>query len=267
MPDHREPLLSIVVPTYNEAANIVPLVRCLLDARDHREVLVVDDASPDGTSNIVREAFAGDARVRLIERTSDRGLAKSIRTGLEHSRGELIAVMDSDFNHDPQAVSTLRALLEHFDIVVGSRFVAGGGMQDSFRYYCSSVFNTMVRIVLGTRIQDNLSGFFAIRRSALAQMPMDEIFFGYGDYFFRLLSKAADFRMAMVEIPVFYRLRVGGESKTKYVSVLSEYTKALLGFVAKEGLKHRHLEPIPSKRVVGDDRDAKPQRGPDLPRE
>ena len=123
-------LLSIVVPTYNEAANIVGLVAQLLDAPDAREVLVVDDNSPDGTARLVQESFANDARVRLIVRTRDRGLAKSVRAGIEASRGDFVAVMDSDFNHDPEIIHTMRDLLAHFDLVVGSRFVAGGGMED-----------------------------------------------------------------------------------------------------------------------------------------
>ncbi|MET0385739.1 MAG: glycosyltransferase [Polyangiales bacterium] len=242
--------LSVIVPTYNEAANIEPLVRQLLAASDEREILVVDDSSPDGTADIVRRAFGDDPRVKLIVRTTDRGLANSIRTGLEASSGELLLVMDSDFNHDPAIIGTMRALLEHFDLVVGSRFVAGGGMEDTFRYYCSLVFNGVVRGFLGTRIQDNLSGFFAIRRSAFDQLVHDPIFFGYGDYFFRLLKQAADLRLRMVEIPVFYGLRTAGESKTKYFQVLYTYSKALVALVSSDGLKHRRLER--SQLVVGD---------------
>jgi len=261
-----EVLLSVIVPTYNESANIVPLVTRLLDAKDAREIVVVDDDSPDGTADLVRERFGADPRVKLVVRTADRGLAKSVRAGLEASSGELLAVMDSDFNHDPVVVDTMRALLAHFDLVVGSRFVAGGGMEDRFRYYCSLVYNMFVRTVLGTRMQDNLSGFFAIRRSALERMDKDRIFFGYGDYFFRMLGQAADLALPTVEIPVFYRLRQGGESKTKYVGVLRQYTRAVLAELAQQGLVSRQLNPILPRRDAqqrgGGDRRSTPPRAP-----
>ena len=244
MAETSERLLSVIVPTYNESANIVPLVTKLLEAGDTREIVVVDDDSPDGTAELVRQRFASDPRVKLIVRREDRGLAKSVRAGLEASTGSLLAVMDSDFNHDPIVIDTMRSLLAHFDLVVGSRFVAGGGMEDRFRYYCSLVYNMFVRTVLGTRMQDNLSGFFAIRRSALEHMDKDRIFFGYGDYFFRLLSQAADLALPTVEIPVFYSLRHGGESKTKYFGVLRQYTRAVLAEVAQQGLVSRQLNPI-----------------------
>jgi dolichol-phosphate mannosyltransferase len=252
MPESRDKLLSVIVPTYNESANIAALLTRLLDTREPREIVVVDDSSPDGTADIVRDQFGKDARVRLIVRSSDRGLANSVRAGLEAASGDCMVVMDSDFNHDPEVVETMRALLEHFDIVVGSRFVAGGGMEDRFRYYCSLVYNQWVRTLLGTRIQDNLSGFFAIRRGALERMQADRIFFGYGDYFFRLLSQAADLGLPMVEIPVFYKLRHGGESKTKYFQVLGQYSRAVVALIAKEGLKSRKIAMIRPRRPSND---------------
>jgi len=244
MPERSELLLSVIVPTYNEAANIVPLVTRLLAAPDLREVVVVDDNSPDGTAALVQQSFGADARVKLIVRTHDRGLASSVRAGIEASGGELIAVMDSDFNHDPEVIQTMRALLEFFDVVVGSRFVAGGGMEDRFRYYCSLVYNQAIRTLLGTRVQDNLSGFFAMRREVYSHLQPERIFFGYGDYFFRMLSQVTDLALPIVEIPVFYRLRHGGESKTKYFSVLAQYSRAVAALLLEDGLKYRKLTPI-----------------------
>jgi dolichol-phosphate mannosyltransferase len=248
MSELAKPRLSVVVPTYNESANIAALVTEILRTGDGIEVVVVDDASPDGTADVVRQGFAGDPRVRLIVRTSDRGLAKSIRTGLEAAAGERVVVMDSDFNHDPQVIPTMRQLLDRFDMVVGSRFVTGGGMEDEFRYHCSAVYNILIRLVLGTRIQDNLSGFFGIRRQALQKVDYDSIFFGYGDYYFRLLSAAVDLKLSIVEIPIFYRLRTGGESKTSFVRVLGLYTKELLQFAAKQGIKRRPLTEVKARR-------------------
>ncbi|MBI2061476.1 MAG: DegT/DnrJ/EryC1/StrS family aminotransferase [Nitrospirae bacterium] len=237
-------LLSVILPTFNEAENIAPLIRAILDASGAGvEVIVVDDSSPDGTADVVRREFGADGRVRLIIRETDRGLAKSIRRGLEEARGHHLLVMDTDFNHDPRVIPVMRDLLGYYDLVVGSRFVFGGGMQDGFRYYCSSLYNLAIRIVLGTRIQDNLCGFFAMRRAWMDRLPLDAIFFGYGDYFFRLLHQAVGLGLSMIEIPVFYKLRPAGQSKTKFLSIFSGYTAALFKYLVRIGL-HRTLPTV-----------------------
>jgi dolichol-phosphate mannosyltransferase len=241
--------LSVVLPTYNERDNITPLVSELLRVGGPSvEVIVIDDDSPDGSAAVVAEHFGSEPRVRLIVRKEDRGLAKSIRRGAEEARGDAVAVMDTDFNHDPEMVPLMRDLLGYFDIVVGSRFIVGGGMEDVFRYYCSWLYNVGLRGVLGTRVQDNLSGFFAIRRERLAELDFDYIFHGYGDYFFRLLHEATGIGMSMIEIPVFYRLRPTGESKTHYVKVFTDYTTALLRVVGRSGIKRRAPAPLKPSR-------------------
>jgi dolichol-phosphate mannosyltransferase len=241
--------LSVVLPTYNERDNVVPLLEDLLRlGGPDLEIVVVDDDSPDGTADVVARRFAGDPRVRLAVRKEDRGLAKSIRRGIEEARGDAVLVMDTDFNHDPEMVPLMRDLLGYFDVVVGSRFVVGGGMEDVLRYYCSWLYNVGVRAALGTRVQDNLSGFFAMRRDQLGELDWDNIFHGYGDYFFRLLHEATKLGMSMIEVPVFYRLRERGESKTQYVKVLTDYTAALLRIVAVSGLERRAPAPLAPRR-------------------
>jgi dolichol-phosphate mannosyltransferase len=241
--------LSVVLPTYNERENVVPLLEELLRlGGPDVEIVVVDDDSPDGTAEAVTQRFAGEPRVRVAVRKADRGLAKSIRRGIEEARGDAVLVMDTDFNHDPEMVPLMRDLLGYFDVVVGSRFIVGGGMEDVFRYYCSWLYNIGVRAALGTRVQDNLSGFFAMRRDQLRELDWDNVFHGYGDYFFRLLHEATGLGMSMIEVPVFYRLRAGGESKTRYVKVLTDYTTALLRIVAVSGLQRRAPAPLAPRR-------------------
>ena len=134
------PQASIVIPTYNEKDNIVELVAQLLAAMSgvDTEVIVVDDDSPDGTAESVRQAFAGNSCVRLVERKADRGLAKSIRAGIETSRGSAIVVMDSDFNHSPQDVPILFNFTRFVDIAIGSRFIFGGGMANRWPMWRAS---------------------------------------------------------------------------------------------------------------------------------
>ena len=239
--------LSVVLPTYNEVGNIVPLVEAILEnvgPRSDVEILVVDDDSPDGTLQAVRDAFPEGPVVPIL-RTTDRGLAKSIRAGIEASSGERIVVLDTDFTHDPNLIPTMLHLAERFDVVVGSRFCAGGGMPDVPHYLASLVYNWALRIVLRTQIQDSLSGFFAIRRDTLEGLPADAIFFGYGDYFFRLLFFAQRHGASIVEMPVVYDTRRKGTSKSVFWKLLFSYTAAALRLRFGIGLGYRALPSSP----------------------
>jgi dolichol-phosphate mannosyltransferase len=238
--------VSVVLPTYNERDNIADLIRAIdreLGKTDWRyEIVVVDDDSPDGTADLVRQHFlangkdsaaasvVGQRTVRLIVRTRDKGLAKSIRTGLESAQGSTLVVMDTDFNHDPAMIPQMIDLLRYYDLVIGSRFVMRGGMEDARRYRLSLLYNIFIRFLLHTQIQDNLSGFFAVRRDRLFQLQpkFARIFYGYGDYFIRLLLVAWRSQWRILEVPVFYILRRHGTSKTGFWSVFKKYTAAVL---------------------------------------
>jgi len=112
--------------------------------------------------------------------------------------------------------------------VIGSRFVMGGGMEDLLRYYLSFAYNFAVRVTLRTQIQDNLSGLFAARRDTLRLFDFDRIFYGYGDYFIRLLLVAWRRKLRMLEVPVYYQLRRHGQSKTAFWGVFTQYTRAVI---------------------------------------
>ncbi len=240
--------ISIILPTYNERGNICDLI----DAIDWQlaplswryELLVVDDDSPDGTAEVVRQRYElGDddttsaldsayskSRVRLIVRTRDKGLAKSIRRGVEEAVGRTLIVMDTDFNHDPALIPQMVDLLHYYDLIIGSRFVMRGGMEETLRYQASMIYNMFIRFLFHTQIQDNLSGFFAVRRERLFQIhgKFDKIFYGYGDYFIRLLLMAWRADWKILEVPVYYILRRHGNSKTGFWSVLYQYTRAVV---------------------------------------
>ena len=243
------PEVSIILPTYNERDNICDLIdaidRELTPSQNHFEVLVMDDNSPDGTAQVVTEWYGidrderqsgvavtplGGGRVRLHVRTQDKGLANSIRDGLERADGRTLVVMDTDFNHDPAMIPQMVDFLRYYDLVIGSRFVMRGGMEDQGRYWASFFYNFFIRMLLHTQIQDNLSGFFAVRRDRFFKLaPMfDKIFYGYGDYFIRLLLVAWRNNWKILEVPVFYILRRHGDSKTGFWSIFRDYTKAVL---------------------------------------
>jgi dolichol-phosphate mannosyltransferase len=225
-------VISVVLPTFNERDGIVELVGEILAvtrrARLDAEVLVVDDDSPDGTAAAVAEAFAGDAAVRLLVRRGERGLASAIHRGFEEARGEMLVVMDSDGNHDPALVPLMVRCAEDFDVVIGSRYVLGGGMLTSaFRYWASYAFNVFIRVVLAQRIHDNLSGYLAFRRGLLARLDARAIFYGYGDYAIRLLWQVVRGGGRVLEIPTVYRFRRGGESKTRFLAYFWTYVASV----------------------------------------
>ena len=224
--------VSVIVPTYNEKGNIIELIDTimeqLLPMKIGTEIIVVDDNSPDNTGKLAHDHFAESKEVKVFIRTEERGLATAIRYGIEKSSGDIIVVMDTDFNHDPKVLPQMIKFLEYYDITIGSRFTSGGGMYNNFRYLCSYAYNLLIRIILKTRLQDNLSGFFSIRREVLFALDFEKIFWGYGDYFFRLLFYSQKQGTAILDIPVVYLRRASGRSKTHLLSVLVRYTNALI---------------------------------------
>ena len=225
--------ISIVLPTYNEAGHIVELIREILSVAEEREleseIILVDDNSPDGTAKVVQEFFKNDPRIKICVREKERGLASAIKFGIEKATKENLVFMDSDFNHDPRVIPMLLHQLENFNIAVGSRFVAGGGMKGSqFRYWGSYFFNTFVKIVLQIKTNDNLSGFFATPKKVIENFNSEEIFKGYGDYFIRLLYEAGRRNLSIIEIPVVYQERHSGKSKTNFLLHLWRYIKTVV---------------------------------------
>ena len=221
--------VSIIVPTYNEAGNILTLIRRIKEALPaglDYEIVVVDDNSPDGTFAAVQQAHKNDPTVISVLRTKDRGLGRSVKEGIERSRGTRVVVMDADFTHDPAEIPRLLHVGEVYDIVSGSRFCAGGNMQDRRHYLTSLLYNLFLRVLLRTQVQDNLGGFFTIRRSRLEQLPLETIFTGYGDYFFRLIYFAQRRKLTLVELPAYYGSRTWGSSKSSALAMMWGYTKA-----------------------------------------
>jgi dolichol-phosphate mannosyltransferase len=221
-------VVSVVLPTYNEREGIAELVAEILEVARRAgldlEIVVVDDASPDGTAAHVETVFKADAAVRVHVRRGERGLASAVYRGIREARGDVVVVMDSDGNHDPVLVPLMVRCVEEFDVVIGSRYVLGGGMLTSrFRYWSSYAFNILIRIVLGLRIHDNLSGFLAFRPALLRGLDPEAVFYGYGDYAIRLLHHVVRHGGRVLEIPTVYRFRKGGESKTRFLAYLWTY--------------------------------------------
>ncbi|MCP1997766.1 glycosyltransferase [Nitrobacter winogradskyi] len=209
--------LSVVVPTFNERDNVVALYQKLTAALKGIawEVIYVDDNSPDGTSDVVRELAAVDPRVRCIRRVGRRGLSGACIEGILASSAPCAAVMDADLQHDETRLPTMLALLESnaADLVVGSRYIDGGSA-DSFdkqRAGFSMLATSVARKLLRIEIADPMSGFFMIRRDRFERLAPELSTQGFKI----LLDVIATARGALRvrEVPYTFGSRLHGESK------------------------------------------------------
>ena len=218
---------SVILPTYNESGNIVKLVEkirhSLALAKISHEVILVDDNSPDQTGLLAQKYFSKVPEVRVIIRKKEKGLATAIRHGIEMAVGDVIVVMDTDFNHEPELVPQLVTQCDHYDMAIGSRFVRGGGMANKTRETLSYLFNILVRLILQSPVHDNLIGFFACRMTALEKVDFNKIFFGYGDYFIRLIYLVKKQGGSFTELPSLYQERTYGSSKSQFLVMFRDY--------------------------------------------
>ena len=211
------PLLSIIVPTFNEHDNIRELVqrvdRCL--AGVDWEIVFVDDDSADGTLKVLRDVSRSDARIRHLQRLGRRGLASAVVEGVLSTSAPYVAIMDADLQHDESKLpEMLRKLGETgCDIVVGSRYTGAGGTGDwsQKRRLISDVATKLTRFVLRTTVSDPMSGFFMLKRDAFDAAVRRLSSMGYKILLDILVS--APRPLNVVEVPYVFRSRVHGESK------------------------------------------------------
>jgi dolichol-phosphate mannosyltransferase len=209
------PLVSVILPTYNERENIGELIPAILKIMEPPlEIIVVDDDSPDKTWEVVAELQAQHPEVRLVRRR-ERGLATAVAEGVKNSQGDILVWMDCDFSHPPELVPRLIGTLGECDIAITSRWVSGGGMQAPWlRILASRLINTFASLLLGLSVKDWTSGFIAVRRETMDRLRITPLGKGYGEYFIAFLfeGKKSDFRIK--EIPYIYSYRRKGVTKT-----------------------------------------------------
>jgi len=207
---------TVILPTYNERENVEPLIKALLEhVAAPIEVLVVDDDSPDGTWQIVQEMASRDHRVRLLHRTTERGLTSAIWAGIRAARGEIIAWMDCDFSHPPEIMGQLVAAVRdgRCDIAIGSRYAPGG--RDRGRSWVGQAFSRMINLLawslLDRQVTDYTTGFVAAHRRIF---EMITLYGDYGEYCIDFLYRALQHGFQIMEIPFDCAPREAGESKT-----------------------------------------------------
>ncbi|MBZ5737176.1 polyprenol monophosphomannose synthase [Nocardioides mangrovi] len=210
----------IVIPTYEERASIGPLldrIQAVPDL-DRFRVLVVDDASPDGTPDVVRAHASYGDRVLLLERGGKDGLGAAYRAGFawarEHGAG-IVVQMDADGSHQPESVPALVVALEDADLAIGSRYVAGGRTVDWpwHRRLVSRVGNAYVRLVLGLPVHDCTAGFRAYRSDALARIATSGTEADGYSFQIETTWRATRLGLRIAEVPITFVERREGASK------------------------------------------------------
>ncbi|OYW23689.1 MAG: dolichol monophosphate mannose synthase, partial [Sphingomonas sp. 12-62-6] len=223
--------LAIVIPTFNEAANVPLLVDKLDTALAGRawEAIFVDDDSPDGTANAAREIARTDRRVRVIQRIGRRGLSSACIEGMCATAAPLVAVIDGDLQHDETLLPKMLDALQAdpgLDVAIGSRFVGDGGTGDwdKDRVAKSAFATRLSRQVLKADLTDPMSGFFMIRTDMVRAIAPNLAAIGFKILLDIMTGSPRPLRF--VELPYTFRVRTAGESKLDYV-VAMEYLIAL----------------------------------------
>lgn len=234
-----EDFISVVLPCYNEKGNILPLI----DAIHHElhfvahEIIVIDDNSPDGT--FLRVQQQNIPFVKTVLRTTDKSLARSIRRGLEEAKGNILVVMDSDFNHQPKYLPMMIKNMEFYDCVSASRFVYGGKMDEKWKYFCSWIFNIWIRLLTRNNFTDSLYGYFSIRREILEKLDFDKIFWGYGDYCIRLMFYLQKLEIKILQFPAANGKRLAGTGNKRLIKVFFQYINATIRLALTDSKKEK----------------------------
>lgn len=226
--DHLPALL--VIPTYNEAEGIELLLDLALASAPNLEVLVVDDASPDGTGELVARRAAAEPRLHLLSRDSKLGLGSAYIAGFQRglARGyELFLEMDADLSHDPSDLTRLLKAARHAGLTIGSRYVEGGAVEgwSNARHLLSLCANTYARLMLGFTIRDSTSGFRCYRREVLEAVKLKSV--NSEGYAFQidLAYRAWKLGFDVIEIPITFKERRAGQSKMSTDIVLEGVVK------------------------------------------
>ena len=232
--------LLIVIATYNEIDNLPRIVARLAELLPLAQLLVIDDASPDGTGKWCDEARTKYPQLSVVHCEAKLGLGSATIVGFQKALARdipMVATMDADFSHDPDAVVKLVAALEATDesvgVVIGSRYVPGGAIEgwSYFRKFSSWAVNWFARVMLRLKTRDNSGAFRVYRSSALKKIDLAAMRSpGYG-YLEEILWRLDRAGVEMIEVPIVFRNREFGTSKTSFFSGLQVFLQ-----ISKMGL-------------------------------
>ncbi len=208
----------VVVPTYNERANLPLIVPQILQQDPRLEVLIVDDNSPDGTGRLADEMAAADTRIHVLHRAEKAGLGKAYLAGFRWALDQgydLIFEMDADFSHDPKFLVDFLRAIEHADLVIGSRYRTGVNVINwpMSRLLLSLGANQYAMLVTGLPVMDSTGGFKCFRREVLEAIDLERVRSNGYAFQIEMTFRAWKKGFRLLEIPIVFTDRVEGQSK------------------------------------------------------
>ncbi|TMB89156.1 MAG: polyprenol monophosphomannose synthase [Chloroflexi bacterium] len=222
----------IIIPTYNELENLRPLLQEIFSYAQETDVLIVDDNSPDGTGKLADEIHNENSQVHVLHRAGKLGLGTAYIAGFKYAVAhdyDAAFEMDADFSHDPRYLPDFLKAIEHADLVIGSRYIPGGGTPNwSFlRRFISGGGNIFARFMLGIPVQDCTAGFRCYRRQVLESIDLDTIQSqGYAfqvEMAYRVMRQG----FKIVETPIVFMDRRIGKSKMSRKIVIEAFIYVL----------------------------------------
>jgi dolichol-phosphate mannosyltransferase len=219
----------VIIPTYNEAQSLEITVAKLLETVPNVDVLIVDDGSPDGTATLAKKLVLDQPRVSLLERSSKQGLGPAYLAGFNYgfeNSYQFIVEMDADGSHRSEDLLAMLQQANHFDLVIGSRWIKGGGVRNwsLARQLISRFGNSYAKFMLGTKISDMTSGFRVYRADFLKQLVSKEV--ASAGYSFQVeLAYRASQLGSVSEVPITFVERNLGKSKMTLAIVLEALTR------------------------------------------
>jgi dolichol-phosphate mannosyltransferase len=235
----------IVLPTYNEADNVVEVLRQARAAAPDADVLVVDDGSPDGTADLAEKWGAEHGQVQVMRRTEKNGLGAAYKAGFRAGLAQgydVLVEMDCDLQHDPSVLPALIHPIEDgADLAIGSRYVQGGGAptREASRTLISRVGNVYAASVLGLRVRDVSSGFRAFSAEALRRIDLDQVEADGFGFQIEMVYHLARSGARVVEVPIIFGDREAGESKME-----SRIVVEALGLITGWAVRDRVVKPL-----------------------
>ena len=211
----------VVLPTYNEAENLPAIASAILAASARVEILVVDDNSPDGTGRLADDLAASEPRLHVLHRARKEGLGKAYLAGFQWALERpyaFVLEMDADFSHDPRHLPELLDAAGHSDLVLGSRYVAGGGTENwgTLRRLISRGGSLYARAVLGVSVRDLTGGFKCFRRETLVRLDLPSVRSEGYSFQIELTYRALNVGLRVVEVPIVFVDRRVGKSKMSH---------------------------------------------------
>jgi len=219
--------VSVIVPTYNERENLPILIETInkvfVEEKIVGEIVIIDDNSPDGTGQLAEQLRRKYKFLKVIHRPSKLGLGSAYREGFRAAEGKLLFTMDADLSHDPAYMPQFIERAEHADVVIGSRYVEGGGIigWGLYRKLVSKIANFLAGIVVGADVNDITSGYRAYRKEVLEKVPLEEIQSSGYAFQLEILYEIRKKGFKIDSVPIVFTDRRKGRSKLGMREILS----------------------------------------------